>query len=120
MKLVFASFLIFIATIVWAQEKNLPTLESLHQQVLQLQADVNNIQINVNQSEKKFKRGIAVATIGYSVTIAGGLMLGRKNDELGKILLVGGGATGITGTILMVDAFKYLGRIGKKEIKPTK
>ncbi|MCE2734678.1 MAG: hypothetical protein LW821_15070 [Flammeovirgaceae bacterium] len=93
----------------------MPTLETLQQQILDLRTDVNNIQLNVGQSEKKFKRGIAVATIGYTVTIAGGLMLGRKNDELGKILLVGGGATGITGTILMVDAFKYLGRIGRNK-----
>ncbi|MFO0506336.1 MAG: hypothetical protein ACK5X6_05735 [Chryseotalea sp.] len=115
MKLVFAFLLIVFATYAQAQEKNIPTLETLQQQTLDLRTDVNNIQLNVGQSEKKFKRGIAVATIGYTVTIAGGLMLGRKNDELGKILLVGGGATGITGTILMVDAFKYLGRIGRNK-----
>jgi hypothetical protein len=53
-------------------------------------------------SEKKFKRGILIATIGYSVTIAGGLMLGRKYDDAGKVLLITGGATGILGTVLLV------------------
>lgn len=90
---------------------------SIEEQILALQTDLNDIKLNLNLSEKKFKRGIATATIGYTVTIAGGLMLGRKNDDLGKVLLVTGGVTGITGTILMVDAFKYLGRIGKPKVK---
>ncbi|WP_276374571.1 hypothetical protein [Chryseolinea sp. H1M3-3] len=89
-------------------------IEQLKKDVLALNKDVNNIQMNLGKAENKFKRGIGMATLGYSVTIAGGLMLGRKNDDLGKILLVSGGAIGITGTILMVDAFKYLGRAAKK------
>lgn len=108
--------LLFCLTQVKAQQATRQL--SIEEQILALQTDVNDIKINLNLSEKKFKRGIATATIGYTVTIAGGLMLGRKNDELGKVLLVAGGVTGITGTILMVDAFKYLGRIGKPKIKP--
>lgn len=73
---------------------------------------MQTIQLYLVKGEKKFKRGIFVATLGYSVTIAGGLMLGRKNDDLGKVLLVSGGATGITGTAMMLNAFKYLGRAG--------
>ena len=87
-------------------------VDSLKREILQLKGDVQTIQLNLVQGEKKFKRGILVATIGYSVTIAGGLMLGRKYDDLGKVLLVTGGATGITGTFMMLDAFKYLGRAG--------
>jgi hypothetical protein len=86
--------------------------DSLKQEILKLRADVDMIQLNLATGEKKFKRGIVVATIGYSVTIAGGLMLGRKYDDAGKVLLVAGGVTGITGTIMMMDAFKYLGRAG--------
>jgi hypothetical protein len=82
----------------------------LRQQVLQLQQDVDRIELNLGLAQTKFQRGIALATIGYSVTIAGGLMLGRSNDKLGQGLLVAGGATGITGTFLLVDSFKYLGR----------
>lgn len=98
-----------------SQAQNNAGQQSIEDQILALQTDVADIKLNLNLSEKKFKRGIATATIGYTVTIAGGLMLGRKNDELGKALLVTGGVTGITGTILMVDAFKYLGRIGKRK-----
>jgi hypothetical protein len=88
-------------------------VEELKKEILQLKADVQTIQINLVKGEKKFKRGIFIATLGYSVTIAGGLMLGRKNDDLGKVLLVGGGATGITGTAMMLNAFNYLGRAGR-------
>ena len=94
-----------------------PDVDSLKREILQLKADVQTIQLNLVQGEKKFKRGILVATIGYSVTIAGGLMLGRKYDDLGKVLLVTGGATGITGTFMMLDAFKYLGRAGSPKQK---
>jgi hypothetical protein len=90
-------------------------VEELKKEILLLRGDVENIQLNLSQSEKKFKRGIAVATVGYTMVIAGGLMLGRENDDLGKGLLIAGGVTGITGTIMMVDAFKYLGRAGKKK-----
>lgn len=90
-------------------------VEELKKEILLLRADVENIQLNLSQSERKFKRGIAVATIGYTMVIAGGLMLGRENDDLGKGLLIAGGVTGITGTIMMVDAFKYLGRAGRKK-----
>jgi len=95
-------------------------VEELKKEILLLRTDVENIQVNLSQSEKKFKRGIAVATVGYTMVIAGGLMLGRKNDDLGKGLLIAGGAAGITGTIKMVDAFKYMGRAGRKKIRELK
>jgi hypothetical protein len=91
------------------QSLDLPNdLDSLKQQVLLLQQDVDIIKLNLKAGERKFKQGILVATIGYSVTIAGGLMLGRKQDDLGKVLLVTGGATGITGTVMMFNAFRHL------------
>lgn len=89
-------------------------LTELKQEILLLNQNVETIQLNLGKAENKFKRGIGLATLGYSVTIAGGLMLGRKNDDLGKVLLVSGGVMGITGTILMVDAFKFLGRASKR------
>ena len=108
--------LFFIASplLTFAQQDTLD-IEQLKREVLLLQYEVQQIQINLAESEKKFKRGIVVATIGYSVTIAGGLMLGRKYDDLGKVLLVSGGITGITGTFMMADAFKYLGRTGRRK-----
>lgn len=90
------------------------SIEELKQQVLGLNERMDQVQLNLSTSEKKFKRGILVATIGYSLTITGGLMLGRSNDQLGQVLLVTGGATGAVGTVLMIDSFKYLGRAGRR------
>lgn len=109
-------FLLFMLPLhTWAQEsKPDVSLEELKKEILELQMDVNTVQFNLTKSHQKFKRGILAATIGYSVTITGGLMLGRKNDDLGQALLIAGGVTGVTGTVLMVDAFKYLERAGRK------
>jgi len=104
----------FIAPVLCFAQTDSKDVEQLKKEILLLQGDVEQIQVNLSQAQNKFKRGIIVATIGYSVTIAGGLMLGRKNDDLGKVLLVSGGITGITGTFLMADAFKYLGRAGQR------
>lgn len=103
--------LVLFSNVINAQQQD---LDSLKREILSLRVDVDNIQINLNTSKNKFKRGIAVATIGYAVTIAGGLILGQ-NEDLGKTLLVTGGVTGITGTFLMVDAFKYLGRTSRNK-----
>ncbi len=113
MKKIFAVvfILVLFSNFTNAQQQN---LDSLKKEILSLRADVDNIQINLTTSQNKFKRGIAVATLGYAVTIAGGLILGQ-NEDLGKTLLVTGGVTGITGTFLMVDAFKYLGRAGRNK-----
>ncbi|MTI41110.1 hypothetical protein [Fulvivirga lutimaris] len=92
-----------------AQEKG--DINELKQEILSIRADVENITLNLEKSKSKFQRGIFVATLGYTITIVGGLMLGRENDELGQGLLVAGGVTGGIGTYMLVDAFKYLGRV---------
>jgi hypothetical protein len=91
--------------------------DSLTQEILTLKADVQNIKLNLAKSESRVRRGIFVSAVGYSTVIAGGLMLGRKRDDLGKALLVTGGAIGVTGTILLVDAFKFLGKPAKPRQK---
>jgi hypothetical protein len=111
---VFCSLLFFVSIAGYSQQAP-GDVEDLKRQVLSLQQDVDNIQLNLSISEKKFKRGILVATIGYTLTITGGLMLGRQNDQLGQGLLIAGGVTGALGTVLMVDSFKYLGRAGRKK-----
>ena len=108
MRLLFITALLGISNLLLAQNASPADLDSLKREILQLRTDVNQIQLNIETSQKKFKKGILVATIGYTVTIAGGLMLGRKYDDVGKVLLVTGGVTGITGTFMMVDAFKFL------------
>lgn len=107
-------FIFYVSISGYAQQ--LPAdVEQLKTQVLSIQQDVNRIQLNLGTAEKKFKRGIVVATLGYTLTITGGLMLGRQNDQLGQGLLIAGGATGALGTVLMVDSFKYLGRAGRNK-----
>ena len=98
----------------WAQELP-PDVNALKKEILELKQNVDHVQLNLGLSKKRFQRGILVATLGYSITIAGGLMLGRERDELGQALLVLGGATGITGTYLLVDSFKFLGRAAQKQ-----
>lgn len=110
MKIIALISILILPAFAFAQESPVADLDSLKKEILLLRADVDQINLNLATSQKKFKTGIIVATIGYSVTIAGGLMLGRKYDDAGKVLLVAGGATGITGTFLMTDAFKYLNR----------
>ncbi len=116
MRIYFMLLFIFMLTSVYGQNTpdTLRNVEEFKKELLSLRADVATIQVNLSRSEARFKRGIVVATLGYTVTIAGGLMLGRKRDELGKALLIAGGVTGVTGTILMVDAFKFLGRASGK------
>lgn len=89
--------------------------EELKTQILALESKVNEVELNLSNSQQKFKSGILVATIGYTTTIAGGLMLGRENDKTGQALLVAGGITGVIGTYKMVDAFSYL--TGRKRSK---
>ena len=93
-------------------------VDSLKYRVQVLELNQEHVQLNLGKAEKQFKRGILISTIGYSVTIAGGLMLGGKNDELGTGLLVAGGAIGIGGTFILVDSFKYLGRASTRKKIP--
>ncbi|MEM8893121.1 MAG: hypothetical protein AAGC88_01005 [Bacteroidota bacterium] len=108
------SLIVFILVVaVSAVKAQTADLDSLRRAIVELDLRTQAIQMNIDNGQKQFKTGIIVSTIGYSVTIAGGLMLGRDNDELGQALLIAGGATGLTGTFLMADAFAVLA--GKKK-----
>ena len=111
MKILVIIIAVFVTSSASAQ--TLEGVDSLKAEILKVRNDLQLVKLNLAESERKFKRGILVATVGYTVTITGGLMLGRKQDELGKVLLVAGGATGVVGTVLMLDSFKYLGRAGR-------
>ncbi len=93
-------------------------VDSLKYHMELLELNQQHVQLNLGKAEKQFKKGILISTIGYSVTIAGGLMLGGKNDELGTGLLVAGGAIGVGGTFILVDSFKYLGRASQRKKIP--
>ncbi|MFC3414973.1 hypothetical protein [Algoriphagus hitonicola] len=82
-------------------------LDSLKQTILQFDEDLYQVELNLHQSQKQLKTGIFIATVGYTVTIVGGQLLGR-NPSLGETLLYAGGATGIVGTFVLVDGFKKI------------
>lgn len=116
LKLYLILLLLTTPFISFSQTSQPMSLDSLQAEIINLKQDVDHVKLNLGRVEKRFKTGIAISTIGYSTVIVGGLMLGRKNDELGKGLLITGGICGVTGTILMVDAFKFLGiASGKKK-----
>lgn len=91
--------------------------DSIKNEILALQSDVDEIKLNLSKAQPKLQIGIITATLGYAITIAGGQMLGRDNDDLGQALLYTGGAVGITGTVLLIDSFKYIGKAGGRKKK---
>ncbi|HHP7242965.1 MAG TPA: hypothetical protein ACFCUD_14925 [Cyclobacteriaceae bacterium] len=88
-------------------------IDSLKREIMQLDVEVDNIQLGLQGSKKSLKRGIFVATLGYSITIVGGQLLGT-NPTAGEALLYAGGAVGIAGTALLVKAFDKLGASRRK------
>lgn len=93
-------------------------LDSLKRSIVELQLETQDINLRMKASNRQFQTGILVSTLGYTVTIVGGLMLGRDNDDLGQALLVTGGITGAIGTYVLVDSFNVLsGKRRKKRYK---
>lgn len=84
--------------------------DSIKNEILLMNKKVDEIQLNLGKSYKKSKWGIITATLGYSITIAGGQMLGGRNNDLGEAFLYLGGAVGVAGTAILVDSFNDIGR----------
>ena len=95
-------------------------LDSLKREVLELKLETQDINFRIKSADQQFRAGILVSTLGYSITIAGGLMLGRSNDQLGQALLVTGGITGATGTYILVDSFRVLSGKRRKKNDPKR
>lgn len=95
-------------------------LDSLKKEILAIKEETRDINLRINSADKQFRSGILVSTIGYSITIAGGLMLGRSNDQLGQALLVAGGITGAIGTYIMVDSYRVLSGKRRKKNDPKR
>ena len=112
----FAAAFLLIISPAFAQltPEQTPSLDSLKMEVMKLDQKMDMVQFNLEKSGRRSKLGIIVSTIGYSVTIAGGLMLGGSNNDLGEALLYTGGAIGVTGTVILIDSFKYLRIAGGK------
>ncbi|SFN78490.1 hypothetical protein SAMN04488519_10246 [Algoriphagus ornithinivorans] len=105
-------FFLFIATLLisnlaHSQVIEHPAYDSLKRTILALDQEVYEVKLNLHQAQSQLKTGIFVATMGYTITIIGGQLLG-SNPDLGKSLLYVGGATGIAGTFVLVKGFKKL------------
>lgn len=98
-------FMITVAS--FAQSSTLFPSDTLNRTIIELQNEVYEVKLNLHNAQKNMKTGILVATIGYSVTILGGQLLGN-NPEVGKTLPYVGGATGIVGTVFLVNGFKKI------------
>lgn len=107
MKVVFLGILISFLTSIAGFCQEYPSYDSLKKSVTRLEADLYQVQLNLHQSQKQLKNGILVATLGYTVTIIGGQLLGTK-PQLGETLLYVGGATGIVGTVVLFKGFKKI------------
>lgn len=81
--------------------------DSLKRVIVQMDTDLKQIDYNLSNAKRSLKTGVFIATIGYSVTIMGGQLLG-VNPDLGKALLYTGGAIGIGGTVLLVKGFNRI------------
>ncbi|TFV97372.1 hypothetical protein E4S40_01580 [Algoriphagus kandeliae] len=82
-------------------------LDSLRREIRALDQELYEVQLNLDRSKNQLKKGIFIATIGYTVTIIGGQLLG-SNPDVGKTLLYVGGATGIVGTVVLVKGFNKI------------
>ncbi|MFT6867742.1 MAG: hypothetical protein ACJA08_002586 [Cyclobacteriaceae bacterium] len=91
--------------------------DSLKMELMSIANEVDAIDLRMKKTQKRFQSGILVSTLGYSITIAGGLMLGRENDKFGQALLVTGGATGTLGTYFLLDSFNELAGRKKRRKK---
>jgi len=90
-----------------AQEFSKQELDSIKSEIFTIKNDLNQIQLQLSDAKKTLKTGIFVATLGYTVTIIGGQLLGT-NPEVGEVLLYAGGAIGVGGTIVLVNGFNKI------------
>lgn len=100
-------FLVCTVSAIAQTSSSAESVESLKRSIMQVEDELYEVKLNLHQSQKQLKNGILVATIGYSVTILGGQLLGT-NPELGRGLLYAGGAIGIAGTVVLVKGFNKI------------
>ncbi|HET8860038.1 hypothetical protein [Marivirga sp.] len=104
---IFSVLVLFFLNSTVAQEYSKQELDSIKKEIFTIKNDVNQIQLQLSDAKKTLKAGIFVATLGYTVTIIGGQLLGT-NPQLGEALLYTGGAIGIGGTIVLVNGFNKI------------
>lgn len=87
--------------------------DSLRAEILRLRTDLDATRDNLRISHRKFRSGILVSGIGYSITILGGVLLGSQDySDWGQPLVVAGGVVGFSGALLLLNSNKFIGRAG--------
>ena len=87
--------------------------DSLRAEILRLRTDLDATRANLRTSHRKFRSGILVSGIGYSITILGGVLLGSSRySDWGQPLVVAGGVIGFSGALLLLNSNKFIGRAG--------
>ena len=110
-------FLVFIGghATVYAQTTESQSLnpDSLRSEILQLRTDLDVTRANLRTSHRKFRSGILVSGIGYTITIVGGVLLGSsKYSDWGQPLVIAGGAVGFSGALLLLNSNRFIGQAG--------
>ncbi len=87
--------------------------DSLRAEILNLRTDLDHTRANLLASHKRFRRGILVSGIGYTVTIIGGILLGSEDySDWGQPLVLAGGVIGFSGAILLLNSNRFIGQAG--------
>lgn len=90
-----------------------PRPDSLRAEILRLRTDLDHTRANLRTSHRRFRSGILVSGIGYSITIIGGILLGSQDySDWGQPLVLAGGVVGFSGALLLLNSNKFIGRAG--------
>ena len=90
-----------------------PGADSLRAEILRLRTDLDATRDNLRISHRKFRGGILVSGIGYSITILGGVLLGSQQySDWGQPLVVAGGVIGFSGALLLLNSNRFIGKAG--------
>jgi len=92
------------------QEITKQQFDSLKRAVVSMNLEVQQINTNLLSAKKTLKTGVFIATLGYTITIIGGQLLG-VDPQWGEALLYAGGAIGIGGTIVLVNGFNRIHKV---------
>lgn len=99
-------------------------LDSLTRRILTLEANQNQIQVNLTKAHSKFSTGTMLIVGGVVTTIAAVLLYNRglrneNSDNNGRvmpspvILGIGSGMM-MVGTVIQIDSHKWIGRAGRR------
>jgi hypothetical protein len=88
----------------------------LARRIYSLEKGVNHMAVNLDNAHYRFKQGTVCMVAGLAIAGAGA---GLINEKSGPYLMGAGGLIMIAGTILQIDANKFMARAGMVTLTPT-